>query len=137
MYIIYSITLISLLALISMLLFRWWEIKSNRISEEHIYSDTSLKTFHYAHKASHVAVQKFRNEGVGMLRISLRYVNIAKSKLVNRSGLERIKIAVSGKRVGIFKSKKDNASSYLKNITEHKDRLREDIKNGKEEIQSD
>lgn len=134
MYIAISIAVISLIEIIVMVFFRSWEIKKKRALYDMGHGKFEL--FHVLHRTKHSVVDRGVGHGKHMLpKIHRKLLDMI--KVTNtRVGIDKIHSIVKG-RNNAGGGDNSTSSLYLKDITEHKNGVRERIENGKENIQVD
>lgn len=127
MYIIGSIAIISLAEVFGALLFRSWQLRRGHIDAE-VHSDGPLGVIHHTtriqrHTALYVAVH-----GRKLIPIARKIFLTVQTFIAERTGMGKLKEMVDG-RMPAQNGKTSAPSLYLKDITEHKNSVKRDVKN--------
>ena len=127
MYLVISIVLISLTEVIVMIVFRFWEMKDGRVSENKCSASGMSSLFYYMHRAQHI-LNRYTRLFIGYLSIKSKvFFSYVKGKFWNKSGMLGIIDIVNGKK----SRAEDNTSAssmYLKDITEYKNGIKKNKK---------
>jgi len=134
MYITISIAVISFIEIIAMVFFRSWEIKKKSALYDMGHGKFDL--FHILHSTRHSVIDKGVGHGRHIIpKIYNKLLDMI--KITNtKVGIDKIHNIVRG-RNNISDGDNSASSLYLKDITEHKNGVRERIEKGKENIQVD
>jgi len=125
MYIVALISLVALIEIATMLLFRMWEIKRGRIDV-----DARAASYERDHidrrqgRAMHHLMRLLFDKGKRVTQWTVREFYRAKTKFGAKTGITRMRNLVEGR--GEFDSERGSASGYLQDITEHRDSVREE-----------
>ena len=125
MYIVVSILFFAFVEVVSMLLFRAWEIKRGRIDV-----DARAASYERDHidrrqgRAMHHLMRLLFDKGKRVTQWTIREFYRAKTKFGAKTGITRMRNLVEGR--GEFDSERGSASGYLQDITDHRDSVREE-----------
>ncbi len=124
-YIASSLAIISAIIIIVMILFRYWEIKVGRIHpKDSVIEIGFLSSLYKAHK--HIT-NKSVHHGSRFARFAHRKTLRLIYDFLTHHRVQKVTDMIKGKHKIIEGGKKNNnASVYLKNVTEHKNEVRKE-----------
>jgi len=125
MYIIFSIAIIAFIEMVIMLLFRMWELKRGRIDlAARMAFPASVIDHAHHHVKYHLAVTLGKG-GKRVIRWFVHMFHHTKTRVGTETGITKMRDMVQGR--GKFDSERGNASVYLKDITEHRNSVRDEV----------
>lgn len=128
MYIIGSIAIISLAEVMGMLLFRSWQLRRGHIDAE-VHSDGPLGVIHHTTRIQRYVAFSVLVNGRKLVPLVHNVFRTARIFITQKTGIGRLKEMVDG-RISAQNGKQAAPSLYLKDITEHKNSIREEREQG-------
>lgn len=125
MYIVALISLVAFVEIITMLLFRAWEVKRGRVYLQErrvLYRDNADRR---QHRVVHHFMRVLFDNGKRATQWALRKFHRTKTRFGAKTGITKMRDLVRGR--GEFDSKRGSASEYLQDITDHRDSVREEV----------
>ena len=121
MYIVASILFFSFIEIVTMLLFRAWEIKRGRIDPHTRMSFDKDVIDHTHHHVKHY-LGMVGGGGKRVIGWTLGKFHRTKTRFGAETGITKMRDMVKGR--GEFDSERGSASGYLQDITDHRDSVR-------------
>jgi len=124
LHIVYSLTILSALILVTMIAFRYWEIKVGRIRVEDGVSELGFLRFlhsvhrHLAHRSAHHGSRFARFAQMSAIKLI--------RKIITHHRVKAIIDSVSGKHDIDMDKSSGTTSEYFRDIIKHKDEIRKE-----------
>ncbi|MEK7555818.1 MAG: hypothetical protein AAB523_00855 [Patescibacteria group bacterium] len=124
MYIVALISLVAFVEIITMLLFRAWEVKRGRIYLEERRTLHRESADRRQQRVMHHLMRILFDNGKRAAQWSLRKFHRTKTEFGAKTGITKMRDLVRGH--GEVDSERGSASGYLQDITDHRDSIREE-----------